>query len=152
YQGCDVWDLSLVDPDNRRLVDYETRRALLNDVRSLDAIAVMARSDEGAPKLFLIARALELRARRPEVFGPHGGYEALWATGPRADHVIAFCRGGDVIAIAPRWPLALDGWRGTTFRFPDGLWRNVLTEESHQDDASMNDVVAGFPVALLERV
>src|SRR5579862_1467338 len=68
YQGAELWDLSLVDPDNRRPVDFEARRAMLAGLASADAAAAMARADEGAPKLWLISRLLSMRARRSELF------------------------------------------------------------------------------------
>jgi (1->4)-alpha-D-glucan 1-alpha-D-glucosylmutase len=108
YQGDELLSLSLVDPDNRRPVDWERRRALLDDVRA------------GAPptdetrKLWLIHRALELRARRPEAF--RGSYEPVDA-GP---DVCAFVRGGDVLAAA-----ALRGQR-LELEPPPGRWSDVL--------------------------
>jgi malto-oligosyltrehalose synthase len=126
YQGTELWDLSLVDPDNRRSVDYELRSGLLSKLEArcaapdadLGAIArelLSARAD-GRVKLYVIWRGLAARARHPAL-QPGGGYRALGATGARAEHVVAFARldpGGDhVVAIAPRW--------FTRLRSPDGL-------------------------------
>jgi len=75
YQGSELWDLSLVDPDNRRPVDYDLRRRLLADLAgSLSPEAIRARADEGLPKLWLIRQALHLRRRRPELFGRDATY------------------------------------------------------------------------------
>ena len=78
YQGSELWDLSLVDPDNRRPVDYELRRRLLAELKEgRPPEAILARMDEGLPKLWLIHQGLQLRRRLPEAFGPEGDYEPL---------------------------------------------------------------------------
>ncbi|HEY4588525.1 MAG TPA: malto-oligosyltrehalose synthase, partial [Thermoanaerobaculia bacterium] len=154
YQGTEIWDLSLVDPDNRRPVDYELRRSLLSDLkRGMTPEEVLARMDDGLPKLWLIHQGLQLRRRSPEAFGPAGAYEPLRATGPRAEHVVAFLRGGAVAAVAPRLPLRLQGdWQGTTLELPPGSWRDELTgEESEGGLRPVSDLLARFPVALLAR-
>jgi len=154
YQGSEIWDLSLVDPDNRRPVDFELRRRLLDDLkRGMAPEEILARMDEGLPKLWLISQGLHLRRRLPRPFGPEGAYESLRSAGPRAEHVVAFTRGGAVAAIAPRLPLRLQGdWRGTTLELPPGSWRNELTgEEIEEGIRSVADLLARFPVALLAR-
>ncbi|HEY4590919.1 MAG TPA: malto-oligosyltrehalose synthase, partial [Thermoanaerobaculia bacterium] len=154
YQGSEVWDLSLVDPDNRRPVDYELRQRLLDDLtRGMAPEEILARMDEGLPKLWLIHQGLQLRRRSPEAFGPAGAYEPLRATGPRAEHVVAFLRGGAVAAVAPRLPLRLHGdWQGTALELPPGSWRDELTgEESEGGLRPVSDLLARFPVALLAR-
>ncbi len=153
YQGTELWDLSLVDPDNRRPVDYALRRRLLAELEGLGVEAVMARADEGVPKLWLITRALALRRRRPQPFGPQGPYVPIEAQGAAADHVVAFSRGGEVVTVVPRLVLKLRGeWRDTRITLPAGAWRNELTG----DDVAGGDVAVGrllsrFPVALLAR-
>ncbi|MFL6258553.1 MAG: malto-oligosyltrehalose synthase [Thermoanaerobaculia bacterium] len=154
YQGSEIWDLSLVDPDNRRPVDYELRRRLLGDLkRGMVPEEIVARMDDGLPKLWLIHQGLQLRRRSPEVFGPDGAYEPLRAAGPRAEHVVAFTRGGAVAAVAPRLPLRLQGdWRGTTLELPPGSWRDELNgEEIEGGSRPLADLLARFPVALLAR-
>ena len=150
YQGTEVWDLSLVDPDNRRPVDFAARERLLAEVTDADAAAVLARSDEGAPKLFLIARALALRARRETAFA--GPYQPLCATGQRGDDVVAYARGDEVVAVAPRATLDRGPWGDTRVPVPEGTWRDVLTGRvARGRELAMSDLLAGFPVALLER-
>jgi (1->4)-alpha-D-glucan 1-alpha-D-glucosylmutase len=82
-----------------------------------------------------------------------GAYEPLPVTGERAEHVIAFARGGDVVTVVPRFVLRLDGdWRDTAVRLPDARWCDVLTGRSRAGGAQrMADVLAEFPVALLAR-
>ncbi|MDQ3963010.1 MAG: malto-oligosyltrehalose synthase [Actinomycetota bacterium] len=148
YQGSELWNLSLVDPDNRRPVDYERRRALLEDVQSLSCVEALARSDEGVPKLFLISRALRLRSERPDAF--RGSYEALWGDGDHGEHVIAHRRGTDVIAITQRWPVTRgDGWGDTTMSLPPGEWRDVLSGKPHHGVISLDGLLTAFPVSLL---
>jgi (1->4)-alpha-D-glucan 1-alpha-D-glucosylmutase len=153
YQGTELWDLSLVDPDNRRPVDYELRRRLLGELPGLHAGAIWARAEVGLPKLHVVREALHLRRRRPEAFGPDGGYEPLFAAGARAGHVVAFSRGGRSATVVPRLVLGLAGrWEGTSVSLPGGEWRNVLTgEEVAGGTVALGSLLAAFPVALLER-
>jgi (1->4)-alpha-D-glucan 1-alpha-D-glucosylmutase len=153
YQGSELWDLSLVDPDNRRPVDFALRRSLLGALRGARAEDVLARSEEGLPKLWLVARALDLRRRRPELFGASSEYRPLAAQGARAGHVVAFLRGGGAITVVPRLLLRLGGdWRDTRVDVPSGRWRNVLTGDAARGGAvPAPDLFARFPVALLER-
>jgi (1->4)-alpha-D-glucan 1-alpha-D-glucosylmutase len=153
YRGTELWDLSLVDPDNRRPVDFEARAVLLRDVDGLTPEAAMAGSDAGLPKLLVVARALQLRRRRPEAFGVGGGYRALEARGPRAAHLVGFGRGDAAVTLAPRLVLGLAGeWADTTVALPEGRWRDVLTGDCGDGgERNVAELLARFPVALLER-
>jgi (1->4)-alpha-D-glucan 1-alpha-D-glucosylmutase len=151
YQGTELWDLSLVDPDNRRPVDYRTRIGLLKDLEGMKVDDVLAASDAGLPKLFLIRRALKLRRQLPEAFGPESGYEPLPVTGDKAANVVAFSRWGVVATVVPRLVLGIrDGWGDTALDLPAGAWKNVLTGEPVEGGSvRLADLFAGFPVALL---
>ncbi|HLZ95787.1 MAG TPA: malto-oligosyltrehalose synthase [Candidatus Dormibacteraeota bacterium] len=151
YQGSELWDLSLVDPDNRRPVDYEVRRRLLAEVPSLTAADVMARADEGAPKLWLIARLLDRRRSDPELFTALA-YQPLEAAGAKARHVVAF--GRDRLAvIVPRLPAGLGGvWAGTTIELPRGSWEDVLTGARREGRVEVAALLEAFPVAVLSRL
>ncbi len=151
YQGTELWDLSLVDPDNRRPVDFARRRDLLAALADLPPEDILARADEGLPKLWLIRQALALRARRPAAFD--GTYEPLVARGARAEHVVAFIRAGEIATVVPRWPLRLGGdWRDTHVTLPPGPWRHELTGEAVDGGACpVAQLFARFPVALLSR-
>jgi (1->4)-alpha-D-glucan 1-alpha-D-glucosylmutase len=151
YQGSELWDLSLVDPDNRRPVDYELRRRLLRELDGVSAQAAWARAEEGLPKLLVVRRALELRAERPEVFRS-GGYRPLVADGAKAKHVVAFTRAEEVVTVVPRLVLGLDGrWADTVVELPPGRWRNRLTGAGEQGVARLAMLLEEFPVALLAR-
>ncbi|TDO50652.1 (1-_4)-alpha-D-glucan 1-alpha-D-glucosylmutase [Kribbella sp. VKM Ac-2527] len=145
YQGTELVDLSLVDPDNRRPVDYRQR------------IDRLARLDDGAKpanladeKLLVTSRALRLRRSNPDAF--HGSYTPL----PTSNgHAVAFARGDAVITLATRLPVALHrlgGWSSSTVVLPDGSWQNVLTGRSVGSGAvRIDDLLSDYPVALLAR-
>jgi len=153
YQGCELWDLSLVDPDNRRPIDYDRRRALLRQISDATPEQMMERSDDGLPKLWLIKQALALRGRHPEWFGADADIERLNVRGDRADHAIAYVRAGSVIAVAPRLVVRLSGdWRDTAIDLPEGSWLNHLTgDRCVQGPTSVAELLRRFPVALLSR-
>ncbi|GAA4515445.1 malto-oligosyltrehalose synthase [Actinoallomurus oryzae] len=144
YQGCELAGLSLVDPDNRRPVDYVRRRELLAD---LDAGTVPA--DLGGEKLLVTSRALRLRDEHPEWFS--GGHEPLAAQGPAAEHAVAFRRGG-ATTVVTRLPAGLDargGWDDTHLPLPGGPWRDLLTGQSYVSPAPLTGLLGMLPVALL---
>ncbi|MDZ7762161.1 MAG: malto-oligosyltrehalose synthase [Desulfovermiculus sp.] len=153
YQGTELWDFSLVDPDNRRPVDYSLRRKLLNEVESLSLQSIMDRISEGLPKLWLIRLVLHLRRQIPEAFGPAGSYDSLVVRGSKAAHAVAFVRGGRVISLSPRLPLTLaDRWEDTVLDLPEGTWLNVLTSSTTQGGPqSVQSLLDGFPVGLFKR-
>jgi (1->4)-alpha-D-glucan 1-alpha-D-glucosylmutase len=151
YQGEEIWDLSLVDPDNRRPVDYELRRRLLAGMRALDVDQVSQRMDKGLPKLWTIYHALRLRRERERSFGDSGSYTPLQAHGPKARHFVGFRRGEDVLVMVPRlvWQLGND-WDCTTVQVPEGDWLNVLSgERLAAGDHELSTVLRRFPVALI---
>jgi (1->4)-alpha-D-glucan 1-alpha-D-glucosylmutase len=136
YQGDELEALSLVDPDNRRAVDWERRRRLLAELRGGAAPTVETR------KLWLIWRALELRARRPEAFA--GAYEPLAA----GDDAVAFVRGGTVLAAA----LVRGDGAGVELELPAGRWRDVLADGEHGGGrAELAGLAGEHGLVLLER-
>ncbi len=153
YQGAELWDLSLVDPDNRRPVDFAYRQRLLSELEGITPEEAMRRSDEGLPKLWLIRRALALRGKRPELFGSASSYQPLYAEGTQAKRLIAFSRASAVVVAAPRFNLKIGGrCDDTTLELPGSRWRNELTGESI-DDARLpvGRLFDRFPVCLLAR-
>ncbi|MDQ1490533.1 MAG: (1-_4)-alpha-D-glucan 1-alpha-D-glucosylmutase, partial [Actinomycetota bacterium] len=154
YQGCELWDHSLVDPDNRRPVDFASRQSLLEEAETATpGDAWSARADSGLPKLLLTERALHLRRRRAECFCAGAGYEPLSAAGPKAAYAVAYVRGGDVIAVTPRLVMGLGGdWAGTTLTLPEGRFDDVLDgKRTFAGEVALADLLGPFPVALLER-
>ncbi|GAA1948629.1 malto-oligosyltrehalose synthase [Nocardioides panacihumi] len=149
YQGSELWEQSLVDPDNRRPVDLDLRTGLLD---SLDAPPPLtdALDEGGAAKLHLVRRALTLRRDRPDLFA---GYTPVPAVGPAADHVVAFDRGG-ALTVATRMPVGLEragGWQGTRLELPPGRWRDELSG-AETTTGQLGCLLAVYPVALLVRV
>lgn len=179
YQGCELWDLSLVDPDNRRPVDFALRARLLE---ALDAQAAEDRPglcrrlvegmDDGRAKLFLVAEGLRLRRRQAELFR-RGGYRALEVRGGRAEAAVALAReleGATVIAAAPRFTLAAlespgglaAAYADTWVELPDFyggmLFQDVFTgqpvpvrREAGSLALELGPLLASFPGVLLER-
>ena len=138
YQGTELWDDSLVDPDNRRPVDYAARRAALEELRH--------------PKLRVVTTALRLRRSHPDSF-LHGDYLPVLAAGEASDHVVAFRRGDDVLVAVTRWTvrLAETGWGNTVLPLPDGSWTDTLTGAMASGPTSAAELFADLPVVLLER-
>jgi len=157
YQGGELWDLSLVDPDNRRPVDYQTRRRLLVEIRNMSpseaAAEAMRRADEGLPKLWAIHQALCLRRERPHCFGADADYTPLRVRGTKNCHAIAYLRADQVATIVPRMWKTLNGdWQQTAVELPQGRWTNRLTGASINGGlVAMEDVLREFPVALMVR-
>ncbi|MBW4721206.1 malto-oligosyltrehalose synthase [Saccharothrix obliqua] len=145
YQGTELWDLSLVDPDNRRPVDYAVRRALL---ARLDTGWLPDVDDSGAAKLHVVRTALRLRRDRPELFR---GYRPLPAVGTTERHAFAFERSG-LVAVVTRLPVGLaaaGGWGDAELPLPAGTWTDVLT--SRPAATRLADLLDHYPVALLVR-
>lgn len=138
YQGTELWEDSLVDPDNRRPVDYGERRAALH------------RLDH--PKMRVVSAALHARRDRPEVF-LHGGYRPVLASGAAAEHLLAFLRGDDVLVAVSRWTVRLSetGWADTVIEVPDGSWTDRVSGTRFTGKISAAELFADLPVALLER-
>src|SRR5207253_5481938 len=84
YQGTEIWDYSLVDPDNRRPVDYELRRKLLGEAEQVSAEDAWQRPQQGLPKIWLIRRAMQVRQQFPEAFGVSGDYQPVAIEGPKS--------------------------------------------------------------------
>ncbi|RLK61214.1 malto-oligosyltrehalose synthase [Actinokineospora cianjurensis] len=142
YQGTELWDLSLVDPDNRRPVDFADRAELLAKLASGWPPPI---DETGAVKLHLVRTVLRLRRERPSLFT---GYTPLYANGSAARHVVAFERTG-LIAVATRLPATLPGWADTVLDLPAGEWVDQLTGRA--TDGRLADTLADYPVALLVR-
>jgi (1->4)-alpha-D-glucan 1-alpha-D-glucosylmutase len=178
YQGSELWELSLVDPDNRRPVDFALRRRLLAELddglRAVTDGAAFARAlvdakEDGRVKLHVIRQALALRRARAALYRD-GDYQPIDVAGPLAEHVCAFARmlGAEAaLTLAPRLlarrgidgpPLGRDWWGSeTAARVPPAIgtgFRNAFTGEhiaALDGTLALGDVFAHFPVALLVR-
>ncbi len=139
YQGTEVWDDSLVDPDNRRPVDYAARADALKTLRH--------------PKIRVVAAALRLRRDRALSFS-EGGYTPMRADGPAADHLLAFLRGDDVLTAVSRHTVLLSerGWADTAVVLPPGQWADRISGARLSGRILAAEIFAELPVALLERI
>jgi (1->4)-alpha-D-glucan 1-alpha-D-glucosylmutase len=154
YQGTEVWDLSLVDPDNRRAVDYDQRRRLLRRLLAGGLDDALATPDEGGPKLWLVHRLLHHRARRPERYRD-GSYLPLATSGARSRHALAFHRDGLVVVVprlvAGNW-FEPEPWADTSVDIPAGRWNDVLTDDRCEGGTiPVAELLRRFPVAVLDR-
>ncbi|HEX6841915.1 MAG TPA: malto-oligosyltrehalose synthase, partial [Stellaceae bacterium] len=169
YQGGELWDFSMVDPDNRRPIDWAVRRQLLDELRrrfgeapaDRQALAELAAHwRDGREKLFLTWRTLALRREQPALFAG-GSYVPLQIAGRHADRLVAFARianGQAAVAVAPRLvsPLLRNGgaidWADTTVALPtDRAWRDALAQRDlgRRNAPLAAELLADFPVALL---
>jgi (1->4)-alpha-D-glucan 1-alpha-D-glucosylmutase len=152
YQGGELWDYRLVDPDNRTPVDYDLRQRMLNELKSgMSVDEVMKREATGMPKLWLVHQSLMLRRDHPEWFGEHAAYEPLPVRGTKTSHAVAYLRAGRVATLVPRWPIRLGvNWGGTTVSLPGGKWTNVLTGDTVEGGRlRIQALLRNFPVVLL---
>ena len=178
YQGCDLWDLRLVDPDNRGPIDFNHREALLNEIEkgsdadSLKFIRELLENwRDGRIKLYLIWKILNLRRKHPQVF-VEGEFMPVKITGKRESNAIAYIRrsGGDwIMSVVPRWlarakaPLTSSRmqafWHGSQITLPRNApssWLNVLTgatvnvrRPQGSPRMSLSEIFENFPVAVL---
>jgi (1->4)-alpha-D-glucan 1-alpha-D-glucosylmutase len=160
YQGGELWDFSLVDPDNRRPVDWTLRRQLLDQIAAVPAADLAAAWQDGREKLFVTQHLLALRQAKPALFGA-SDYRPIETEGEHRGHICAFARGNGASALvvaAPRlvYRLYRDGdppdWGDTRIILPHtGDWRNCFTGGRCYDRASLSaaDLFADFPVAVL---
>jgi len=142
YQGSELWDDSLVDPDNRRPVDFGTRRALLASLGTPPPV-----DGTGVAKLWVVAQTLRARREHPELFS---GYTPVRAAGAAAPHALAFDRGG-AISVSTRLPVRLHrdgGWRDTTLRLGTAH-RDAFTGDIYTADVPLGELLKALPVALL---
>ena len=160
YQGTEFWDFSMVDPDNRRPVDYAARAAALD--QQADWPALLASWPTGAVKQRVVTTLLADRAAAPALYAG-GGYEPLTAGGSHADKIIGFARSGRDgarVVVVPRLaggagpaalPLGSTFWTDTFVSLPKGRWRSILPAAEHvvAQDASVADLFSQLPVAVL---
>jgi len=172
YQGAGLWDFNLVDPDNRRPVDYRVRSRYLKEIRARESGELAALTDEllsqpedGRVKLFLTYRLLQFRKAHPALFR-EGEYRPLKVNGPRKDHVVAFARHREtewLVAAVPRFltgmiqagdlPLGEDVWEETAIELPGEVseWTEVITDRTvdGQERVPAGRLFGTFPGAVL---
>jgi (1->4)-alpha-D-glucan 1-alpha-D-glucosylmutase len=162
YQGTETWDLSLVDPDNRRPVDFAARRAALAAAGEPGWAALASNWTDGQIKLALTHRLLSLRNEMPEVFRS-GAYEPIEVAGPHRDHIISFRRFAgreQVVIVAARhfaamtgygshWP---NGWQAELKldrRYGHGLRDALGSAGATSENLDVSHLLGVLPVAVL---
>jgi (1->4)-alpha-D-glucan 1-alpha-D-glucosylmutase len=123
----------------------------LKEVTAMSAEEAWARADTGAPKLFMIKRALEALSKVSDADEALGSYTPLEARGGGADHIVAFGRGRAFVVVVPRLVMSLGGWDDTTLTLPWGRWMDVFTGAEIDGTVSIDDLLGRFPVAFLTR-
>ena len=162
YQGTELWDFSLVDPDNRRPVDYARRRALLKALASSTSRGLLADLPDGKAKLHVVSKGVELRRKWEDAY-LNPVYRPLYADAGREENIVAFTLGEKVVAVAPRLfaglmsdgdlaPLGEKAWGRSRLVLPQARFEDVLTGRKHAGGSTrVADLLAAFPVALLSR-
>jgi (1->4)-alpha-D-glucan 1-alpha-D-glucosylmutase len=170
YQGSELWDLSMVDPDNRRPVDFAKRLEMLKKLKKKNMVKpieeLLRAPEDGRLKLYLIYRVLQARRAHAELF-QRGGYQKLTILGSMKGHVVAFARDlGDMraIVVTPRfltpvvkegeYPMGEQVWQETRILQPPGsssIWVDAITGQEVQgnDTLWLKEILSHFPVALL---
>ena len=169
YQGAELWDLNLVDPDNRRSVDFETRQKMLLEILSqkkITASSLLENKVEGKAKLYVIYRALQTRRKLKALF-EEGDYIPLAVEGKYGENVVAFCRkkgACNVIVVVPRFLTSLMqvgdvwssvNWADTSIILPKDSptsWTDAFTAQtvrSKNGQFLIRDILGEFPVAML---
>ena len=170
YQGAELWELSLVDPDNRRPVDYQKRREFLQDIKNQSERDILqlikeliAKKEDGKIKLFLTHQLLTARKKHSELF-QNGNYQEIEVTGEHQDSIVAFSRNYQdktVVAIAPRFltgiiksgqlPLGIEVWSDTSLKLAGRDWHNLIDGQTIAGEIAVGKILQNFPVALLIR-
>ena len=166
YQGSELWDLSLTDPDNRRPVDYTERQRLLDTITTSRPSPqdLLEHWEDGRIKLYVTSRTLDVRRRNARLF-QHGAYETLVSEGPQSDHVLAFARHDEhqwCLVVVPlryarlTWPSASHNiWHSTTLILPKeapNVWQDALSGQSLFAEAGelpLEAIFSPFPMAIL---
>jgi (1->4)-alpha-D-glucan 1-alpha-D-glucosylmutase len=160
YQGGELWDFSLVDPDNRRPVDWKLRRALLDEIAAASPAELSEHWQDGREKLFTLRRLLELRRDHPILFA-EGDYQPLETEGEAGGHLCAFARnhGQETVVVAvPRLVHQLHRgghaaeWGATEISLPPRKgWQDVFTGRKYEagDRIRADEILADFPICVL---
>jgi len=163
YQGNETWDFSLVDPDNRRPVDYQLRRAMLSGVANATPDELLSNWPDGRIKMFVTHRLLRFRREHPALF-LHGSYTPLRLTGSFEDCCVAFAREHDaewIVVLAPRlssragFPATGDRWQDTALELPEAAAHAGATDlftgrelRSEGNSLQLSDAMAILPFAV----
>ncbi len=150
YQGTEVWNNSLTDPDNRRPVDLEQSLLALKETENMSLHEILNEMKKGLPKIFVMQKILQLRSKIP-AFNEPDSYTPITVHGLKAEKVLAYMRGKSVIVVIPR--LQSDNrnnWSGARINMPDGKWIDIFSGKVAGSGAvKIKDLLQEFPVAVL---
>ncbi len=152
YQGNEIWDNSLTDPDNRRPIDFKKVMNLFSELKDITSEQALHRSHEGLTKQYLIKTILNVRKNHSE-FNQPDSFKPAEIIGPAADNVIAFMRGPNVMVIVTRLTLKLNKkWGSTRLSLPKGHWQDIFTGAFFKTGPNkLKELVKNFPVSILIR-
>ena len=150
YQGTELWDLSLVDPDNRRPVDFQKRAEMLAQARDLSVFDLAEHWDSGLVKLWMIQRTLAVRRSLLDL--QQADYRPLIARGEKLRHVLSYVRGHDLVVVVPRFLMSIQGDFGNTeLELPEGDFECAFSGQRFGGVVLVSDLFDSFPVSLLIR-
>ncbi len=152
YQGTETWDLSLVDPDNRRPVDFAMKIENLEKVKVSSLVKSSEDWDDGLTKQWMIWKVLNFKKNRPGLFGPGSSYDPVETGGNGVKEIFAFCRGGGVVTLVPACFVSRKAeMEKAKIRLSEGTWENIFDNQRYSGNswAGADDLLKNFPVALL---
>ncbi len=150
YQGAELWEIVLVDPDNRRAIDYEFRQNIFTQMEKMSSKEALEHLDTGLTKMFVLHQCLKVRRENQECFGADSSYTPLEISGAKAGNIIGFRRNERIITIAPRLLLGLQNdWQDTLLKLPAGRWTNVFSSQTFENVIEIKNLLSDFPLALL---
>jgi len=152
YQGTENWDLSLVDPDNRRPVNFAKKIENLEKVKVSSLVKPSEDLDDGLPKQWMIWKVLNFRKNRPDLFGPGSSYDPVKTGGNGAKKIFAFCRSGGVVTLVPTCFVSCKAeMEKAKIRLLEGTWENIFDNQRYSGNSwvGADDLLKNFPVALL---
>ncbi|MGM0600279.1 MAG: malto-oligosyltrehalose synthase [Candidatus Rifleibacteriota bacterium] len=152
YQGTELWDNSLTDPDNRRPVDFKKRMIEISKIKGKSCREILFNLEEGLPKLYIIQTLLKLRKKYPE-FNEPDSYKTIEVLGAKSDYLVAFMRGENVIVAIPRLQYSLkNNWGSTRIALPEGQWLDIFSQAEHSSGSvKVKELIKNFPVSVLIR-
>jgi (1->4)-alpha-D-glucan 1-alpha-D-glucosylmutase len=150
YQGTELWDISLVDPDNRRPVDFKLREKTYSEMENMSAAQALKNLDSGLAKMYVIHKCLNIRKKYFKSFGENSNYAPLEITGSKSEHILGFCRNGNIITIAPRLLITLNkDWQAAAISLPAGKWKDEFTKKEYENKVEIAGLLEDFPLSLL---
>jgi len=153
YQGSELWNMTLVDPDNRLPIDFNFHMRLFKEMLTLSPAKILQRMETGLPKMWVTYKILELRNKAPYLFN-NSAYTPLFFTEEEKQPGIAFLRNTKLLIVVPRMVASLKAqWKSAWLTIPEGNWQNIFTNEKISGDKIMlANILQNFPVAVFCKI